>query len=449
MSDLLGPDRLAEAIEPALATAADGTLVVAVHSTGGLTRFASSRIHQNTHREDVEIRVMAVADGTRAGVASTHSLERDRVAAAAADALAIARITPANPDFPGLAAPRPAGAGPDRFDPATAATTPAERAEAVAQALSEFPGDMEGAGAVETVADEVMVATSGGVRHYGRVTRAAISVMAMGPDSSGYAELIEGRLSDLDAAAIALRSVRKAEAGRNPQPIEPGSYTVILEPAATSTLMQFLAWLGFGAKSLLEERSFMAGKIGQTIMDERVTITDDPLAADALGLPFDFEGTPAQPVTLIDRGVATGVVWDRETAARAGRESTGHGLPAPNPDGPFPLNLRMQPGTQTLDQLIAGCERGLLVTRFHYSNVVHEKDAVLTGMTRDGTFWVEDGKVRHGVRNLRYTQNAVEALRNIEEIGDATEISSELFFGGSRAPALRIADFKFSSATDH
>ncbi|HEX9695402.1 MAG TPA: metallopeptidase TldD-related protein [Actinomycetota bacterium] len=450
MSELLGPDRLAEAIEPALRTAADGTLVVAVHTAGGLTRFASSRIHQNTHREDLEIRVMAVADGSRVGVATTHSPAGDRVAAAAADALAIARVTPRNPSFPGIAEPQPLAANPpDRFDEATAVTSPAERAAAVTLALNEFPADMEGAGAVETVADEVMVATSGGVRHYGRITRAAISVMAMSPDSSGYAELIEGRLSDLDPAALGARSVRKAEAGRNPQPIDAGSYTVILEPAATSTLMQFLGWLGFGAKSLLEERSFMAGKIGATIMDERVTITDDPLAVDALGLPFDFEGTPAQPVMLIDKGVAAGVVWDRETAGRGGRTSTGHGLPAPNPDGPFPLNLRMEPGTDSLDDLIAGCERGLLVTRFHYSNIVHEKDAILTGMTRDGTFWVEDGKVRHGVRNLRYTQNAVEALSNIEAIGDTTEISSELFFGGSRAPALRIRDFKFSSTTDH
>lgn len=448
MSVLLGFDRLADAVEPALTAGGDATLVVAHHSAGGLTRFARSRIHQNTHREDVEVRVTAVADGTRAGVAATHSLDADRVAAAAADALAAARVTPPNPHFPGLATPEPA-AEIDRYDEATAVTSPAERAGAVAAALAEFPADMHGAGYVETVAEEVLLASTTGLRLYARVTRAAVSVMAMSADSSGYAELIEGRLSALDPAAIAERAVRKAELGRHPQPVEPGAYTVVLEPAATSTLMQFLAWLGFGAKAFVEERSFMAGRIGEQIMDPRITIVDDPLAPDALGLPFDFEGTPARRVTLVDRGVASGVVWDRETAKRAGSRSTGHALPAPNPDGPFPLNLRMEPGDQTLDDLVAGVERGLLVTRFHYSNVVNEKEAVLTGMTRDGTFWVEDGKVRHGVRNLRYTQNAVEALSSVEAIGDTTEISSELFFGGSRAPALRIAGFKFSSATDH
>lgn len=448
MSSLLGPERFADVTAPALAGAADETLVVATHTAGGLTRFANSRIHQNTWREDVEIRIMAVADGNKAGVASTRSMEAAAVAQTAQDALAIARVSKADPDFPGLAEPAPFAVT-DRYDPATAEATPQERASAVETALAEFPGGMEGAGYVETATDEVYVASTTGVACYGRVTRAGVSVMAMGPTSSGFAELLESRLSDLDPSAIAARAVRKAEMGADPRPIEPGSYTVVLEPAGTSTLMQFLAWLGFGAKALLEERSFLTGKIGRKIVADSITIVDDPLAPDALGLPFDFEGTPSHPVTLIDKGVARGVVWDRTTAARAERRSTGHGLPPPNPDGPFPLNLRMQPGTSSLDDLIAGCERGLLVTRFHYSNVVNEKEAVLTGMTRDGTFWIEDGKVRHGVRNLRYTQNALEALSNVEDIGDTTEISSELFFGGSRAPALRIRDFKFSSTTDH
>jgi predicted Zn-dependent protease len=180
-----------------------------------------------------------------------------------------------------------------------------------------------------------------------------------------------------------------------------------------------------------------------------ITIVDDPLGEESLGLPFDFEGTPATRVTLIDRGVARDVVWDRTTAHKAGRASTGHGLPPPNSAGPFPLNLRMETGSSSLEDLIASTERGLLITRFHYSNVVNEKETVLTGMTRDGTFLIEDGKLQHGVNNLRYTQNALEALANVEGVGDTTEISSELFFGGSRSPALKIRDFKFSSATTH
>lgn len=445
---LLGSERLGEALEHAMKANADGVLAIAFHTWGGLTRFANSRIHQNTWREDLSLRVTAVADGNRLGVADTHGIDASSVSRAAADAVAIARVAPPDPDFPGLAPPA-AYAPADRFDEATAATTPHERAVEVARALDELSPGMEGAGYVETVADEVMIASTTGLRAYGRTTRAAVAVMAMTDTSSGYAELIENRLGALDVAAIAARSARKADLGRNPQPIEPGAYDVVLEPPCVSTMMQFLAWLGFGAKAFLEDRSFMSGRVGEKLAGDVITIVDDPVAPDALGLPFDFEGVPAQPLVLLERGVARDVVWDRATAHKAGRASTGHGLPPPNPDGPFPLNLRMEPGDASIDDLVAGVERGLLVTRFHYSNVVNEKETVLTGMTRDGTFRITDGKVAGPVQNLRYTQNTLEALSRVTGVGRDTEISSDLFFGGSRAPALRIEGFKFSSATDH
>ncbi len=396
MSAPIGEELLAETAEAAMRVGADGIQVLAFHSWGGLTRFASSRIHQNTWREDVEFRVMAVVDGNRTGVASTHSVDPSA--------------------FPGLAPPSPVATA-IPFDEDTADAAPALRAAAVASVLGEFPKGMEGAGYVETVADEVLVCSTTGLRAFGRTTRAGVSVLAIAEDSSGYAERLERRFGDLEPRALAAKAVDKAERSRNPQPIEPGAYTVILEPAATSTIMQFLGYLGFGAKPFLEGRSFMSGKIGQKL--------------------------------LIDRGVATGVVWDRATAAKESRESTGHALPPPNPYGPMPLNLRMEPGTSSVEDMVAGTERGLLVTRFHYSNVVNEKETILTGMTRDGTFLIKDGRLARGVKNLRYTQNALEALAAVEAVGDRTEISTELFFGGSRAPALKIRDFKFSSSTTH
>jgi len=444
----LGEARLAEAVDAALGVAADGIAVLAFHSCGGLTRYASSRIHQNTWREDVEFRVMAVVDGTKTGVASTHSLEPDAIRKAAEDAVAIARLSPGDPGFPGLAPPS-TYAPKTGFDDATAEAAPADRAERVRRALAEFPTGMEGAGYVETVADEVLIASTSGLRAYGSTSRAGISVMAMTADSSGYAERLERRLDDLDATALAARAVDKAERSRDPKPVEPGAYTVILEPAAVSTIMQFLGYLGFGGKAFLEGRSFMTGRIGQQLVSELITVVDDPLSEDSLGLPFDFEGVPAERVTLFDRGVARGVVWDRTTGAKAGTPSTGHGLPPPNSYGPIPLNLRMMPGTSSIEDMVASTDRGLLVTRFHYSNVVNEKETILTGMTRDGTFLVEDGRIVHGVRNLRYTQNALDALSNVDAVGDKLEISTELFFGGSRAPALKIRDFKFSSGTTH
>jgi len=448
MSGPVGEERLAETAQAALGASADGVQVLAFHSWGGLTRFASSHIHQNTWREDIEFRVLAVADGNKTGVASTHSLDPSAVRRAAEDALSIARVAPPDPDFPGLAPPSPV-AHAATFDEATADTPPADRAAAVATALGEFPAGMEGAGYVETVGDEVLVCSTMGLQAFGRTTRAGISVLAIAADSSGYVERLERRFSDLDPRVLASRAVGKAERSRDPQPIDAGAYTVILEPSATSTLLQFLGYLGFGGKSFNEGRSFMAGKIGEKLAADVITIVDDATAPDALGLPFDFEGTSARRVVLIDHGVATGVVWDRATAKKAGSESTGHALPPPNPYGPLPLNLRMATGEASVDDMIASTERGLLVTRFHYSNVVNEKETVLTGMTRDGTFLIEDGRIAHGVKNLRYTQNALEALANVEAVGSETEISTEMFFGGSRAPALKIRDFKFSSTTTH
>jgi predicted Zn-dependent protease len=381
-------------------------------------------------------------------VAAGHSLDPDAVRRTAEDAVAIARVAPPDPEFPGLAPPAeyPKKEG---FDEETAACPPARRAEAVKAALAEFPDDMDGAGYAETAADEVLLASTTGLRAYALTSRAGVSVMAMAPDASGFAERIERRFADLDPTALAARAVSKAERGRNPRAVEPGAYTVVLEPAATTTLMQFLAWLGFGGKSFVEGRSFLAGKIGSKLVADQITVVDDPLAPDTLGLPFDFEGTPSQRVTIFEKGVARGVVWDRAWARRGGVSSTGHALPPPNTEGPFPLNLRMQPGEMAIEDMIASTERGLLVTRFHYSNVVNEKETVLTGMTRDGTFLIEDGAVTSGVRNLRYTQNAIEALANVEAVGDTTEIATELFFGGSRAPAVKIRDFNFSSATTY
>ena len=444
----LGQDRFEQAARIALDDGVDAALVLAFHSFGGLTRFASSQIHQNTWRETAAISIMAVVDGNRVGVASGSSLEPDAVRATLESAKAIARVTPANTDFPGLAQPA-TYPNADLWDEQTAGTTPGDRADAVARALDEFPSSIEAAGYVETTSNEVFIAGSTGLRAYATSTQAGCSVMAIAENSSGFAESVERKVTSLDVPLLAERAVRKAEVGRDPQPIEPGAYTVILEPSATSTLLQFLAYLGFGGKAFLEGRSFMAGKIGTKIMDDKVTIIDDPVAPDALGLPFDFEGTPSSRVVLIDEGVAKNVVWDRTTAKKAGRDSTGHGLPPPNTMGPLPLNLRMLPGDRSLEQLVASTDRGLLVTRFHYTNVVNEKEAVLTGMTRDGTFAIEGGKISHGVKNLRFTQNAVEALSNVEAIGDTAETSTELFFGGSRAPAVKVRDFKFSSATTH
>jgi PmbA protein len=211
-------------------------------------------------------------------------------------------------------------------------------------------------------------------------------------------------------------------------------------------LLDMLGYLGFSALAVQEERSFV--EIGRRIGSDLVSIVDDGAEPAGLPMAFDYEGVAKQRVTLVDGGVCRGVVYDAQTAARDGVRSTGHGLPAPNPYGPFPLNMLMEAGATPRDELVRGLDRGLLVTRFHYTNPVHPKLAIVTGMTRDGTFLVEGGRIVAPVRNLRFTQSYLEAL------GAVTAVSRERrtlkgFLGGSVVPALRIEAFTFTGATEH
>ena len=190
----------------------------------------------------------------------------------------------------------------------------------------------------------------------------------------------------------------------------------------------------------------MSGKIGEKLVSKTITITDDALAAYAMGTTFDFEGVPKRRVELIAEGVAAGPVTDSYWAARTKRENTGHALPAPNSYGPLPLDMVMSPGDVRVDDMIACVKRGVYVTRFHYVNVEDPVKAVLTGMTRDGTFLIEDGRLTAPLRNLRFTQSAVEAFANVEAIGEQRERVRDML-GASLVPALLVQDFSITGQT--
>ena len=242
----------------------------------------------------------------------------------------------------------------------------------------------------------------------------------------------------------AAKSATKAGTTTNAVAIDAGDYPVVLEEYAVVDLLDMLGYLGFSALAVQEERSFV--EIGKRIGSELVSIVDD--GRDPAGLPmaFDYEGVAKQRVTLLDGGVCRGVVHDAQTAARDGVTSTGHGLPAPNPYGPFPLNQVMAAGDTPRDDLIAGLDRGLLVTRFHYTNPVHPKLAIVTGMTRDGTFLVEGGRIVGPVKNLRFTQSYVDAVAGV--VGVARERKTlKGFLGGVVVPALRLEGWTFTGTT--
>jgi len=443
----LGAAALSDVLDAALAVAgADAVEARAVHTWGGLARFAASAIHQHVEGDDTTVAVRVVAGG-RVGVASTNDATAAGAADAAVRALAAARASPADPRFPGLAgAAALAPVGP-RFDQATAGATPERRARAVAGLLAPLGAGQHGAGAVATTACEVALATTTGARHYGAATRATASAVVTGSGATGYGEDAGMALGLLDVAGVGAGAAATAAAAADPGHVEPGDHDVVLLPSAVATLVEHLA-PAFSAKAVAEGRSPFSERLGDTVASPLISLADDALGDGALGVAFDPEGTPRRRVELLDRGRPAGVVHDRASAAAAGAASTGHGLAAPNPWGPAPSHLVLAPGSASVDELIAGVERGLLVTRFWYTRAVNPKRTLITGMTRDGTFRIEGGRRGGPVRNLRYNQSILEALARGDGVGHELRTCSDE--GAEiRVPALRLRSFRFTSVSDH
>ena len=449
MPGLIGPDGLRDVAQAALdLPGVDGVEVLFLHEFGGLTRFASSEIHQSTSREDTSLSVRVVSRD-RIGVASSNDFSPVGARRAAESAKEMAAVVGADAFFPGLAGP----AQPKQrnaYDEQTATATPEHRAEGVARLVGHCPDGFTAAGAYETTAVEIGVANSEGQFVWEPTTQASITTVVSGGDGgNGFAETFAGRASEIDPEAIGARAAGKAVASQRPVALDPGTYTVVLEPAAVSTLVGFLAWIGLGGRYLAEARSCLSGREGQEVVAPTISIWDDATDPQTLGVAFDFEGVPRQRVDMIKEGVFLDGVYDLRTARQTGKESTGHALPSPNPDGPLPLNPFMSAGDASVQDMIESTQRGVLVTRFHYSNVVNPVESSITGMTRDGTFLIENGEVAGPVMNFRFTQSILEALSSVSMIGRETELASEFFFSASRVPALKIDRFHFSSRSDH
>ncbi len=384
--------------------------------------------------------------GKRVGVATTNQLDERALVAAARQAFESATVAPENPELTGLPSPQPV---PEvkAFEARTADYTPEQRARDVKAICDRARGNgVDAFGAWSTSGFELAVANSRGVWAYSPRTHASLKIVVMAGTGTGYAERTGVDASRIDVSGAGEEAVTKALKARDPIAIEPGAYTVVLEPYAVGTMVDYLAYMGLDAMAVQEGRSFMAGKLGERITGQNITLWDDGLDPNGIPTPFDFEGVPRQKVVFIDHGVAKGVVYDSFTAGREGKQSTGHALPAGTGYGPAPLNMFLAPGDADQSGLLAGIERGLWVTRFHYVNVVHPTKTILTGMTRDGTFLIENGQITRPVRNLRFTQSVLEALSNVEAIGRERRMLQDEV-GGTCVPALRIAGFTFTSVT--
>jgi predicted Zn-dependent protease len=437
---MLGESHCLDLVNAALSACECDQTEVMVHSTSSsLTRFAESRIHQNVAEENGLISVRAVL-GKKIGCARTNQLTADQARSAARRALDLARIGADDRDFVSLPGPQPipqVGC----FADATAASTPEDRAQA-ARAIADIAArhGCMASGSIAAQASELAIGSSLGVRAYAPLSQSSLVLVVSDEESSGYADWRGMDISQLDPSGAAETACGKCVAGRGAEAISPGDYTVILEPAAVGELVTFLGYIGFGALAVQEGRSFLTGRLGEKVMGDNITIWDDATDPRGLATPFDWEGQPKRKIVLIENGVARRVVYDSYTAAKDGMQTTGHALPAPNTAGPLPLNMFLGSGDASVDEMIASTQRGILVTRFHYVNIVHEKNTIITGMTRDGTFLVEDGKRTKPLKNLRFTQSIIEALSNVETIGKQCALEEY-----SYVPALKIAAFAFTS----
>ncbi|MFV2062617.1 MAG: TldD/PmbA family protein [Chloroflexota bacterium] len=435
----------ARAVSMALDNGATQAEALVMRSSNAVTRFADNQIHQNVADDDTVVNIRFI-DGQRVGVASGNDIDESSLRRLSESAATIARLQPERSDFRSLPRPRAAAAASGAFAAATAEADPELRADAASAVIAAAEGlGVQAFGLCQTSHDEVSVVNSLGVRVSELRSNAQVLAVMTGPrGGSGYAERVAVDISSLDASAIGQEAAQRTIQMSDPVELPAGDYPVVLDSYAVMDIADMLGYLGFSGLAVQEERSFF--EPGKRVASPLITLVDD--AADTAGTPasFDYEGVPTQRVTLLDAGVCRDVVHDTQTASREGLESSGHGLPAPNPWGPFPTHLGITAGQTSPDELIGGLERGLLVTRFHYTNVVHPKQVVITGMTRDGLFLVEDGKITTPVRNLRFTQCYLDALAAVEAVG-AERRTLEGFLGTVVVPALRLGSFSFTGTT--
>lgn len=449
---MIGKEKLFETFEKAVKSArADQVEVVYLGSDDALTRFANSTIHQNMNESNTRVMVRAVK-GKKIGVASGNSLKLNDLKKTIKDAIEIAKYQKDNEYFPGLAGPQKYPVI-DTYDDATAKYGPKERARAIKKVFVRANRrKFLTAGSYATGANEIAVFNTEGIRAYQTLTSANLQVIAMSETSSGFAVDLSRKAEDIDPVTIADIAVEKAFRSKKPKAIKAGEYEVILDPAATAAIFEWVNYIGFGSKAFQDKTSFLSENIGKQVMSDAMTVYDDGLDLSAMAMPFDFEGIPKQKVAFVENGVGKGVVYDRNSAMKDGVETTGHALtPTEHGEGAIPMNIFIAPGDGSLEKMIESVEKGVLVTRFHYINgFIDTPKAVLTGMTRDGTFLIKNGRIKHGVKNLRFTDSMLRSFSTVKSVSKEARLIPSWWdsVGCVSAPAVHLGSFKFTGTTD-
>jgi PmbA protein len=449
---MTGKDKIYTTLEKIMANSkADQTEAVFLGSSAGLTRFANSYIHQNVAESKTTVYFRA-AIGRKLGVASTTSFSLTDLRRCLRAATDIARKQVENPQFEKFPGPQQYPEVETYFEK-TARFSPKQRASKLKRIFAKtIKNNLDAAGAFSTGEGELAVLNSNGLRCYKPFTTASGNIIIMGDNSSGYVNFVSRNVDALDFTALSNKALQKCKKSKNPIELPPDKYEVILEPAAVANLLEWLNFIAFGSKAFQEERSFLSGRIGEKLLGNNISIYDDALDSSGVPFPFDMEGMPKKKVDFVNEGVAKGVVYDIIAGNKDGHESTGHAImPDEAGEGAMPLNVFIRPGNSNMDEMISHVEKGILITRFHYINgYLDTRRALMTGMTRDGTFLIKNGKLSKGIKNLRFTDSMIDAFSNVQEIsGDSVSIPGWWdALGCNRVPAMRISEFNFSGKTD-
>jgi len=424
-----------------------------------LTRFANSQIHQNVASRTGGITVKVVTR-KKIGTLSVNTLNEEKIADAVEGALKIARVTPSNKDFKSL--PRPQKWTPVKgaFDPRTAVCTPSFRAakvkDIIQTAHSRSKRVKAVAGSYSTGSSSFAVVNSLGVSASARVSLAAVGVTVIsevsGSQGFGSAEQYSRVVKEIDHIQAAEEAAEKSVKSVKPEKLLPGEYEVVLSPRAVDTFVSFLSYMGFSATTYQDGQSFVKYHLGEQVFDDKLCVKDDPRDPWTLfAVPVDGEGVPKKSVKLIDKGVVSerSICYDSFTAGKEkGKKSTGHSpppiVPFFGPARPFPINLIVSPGHASIEEMIEDTKQGVFVTRFHYTNPVDPTKAILTGLTRDGTFLIKKGKLSKPVMNLRYTDSMLSALKSIPMIGKDLQRT-----GDTTAPAMKLQKLRFTGVTEY
>lgn len=448
-------------------TTADEIELLISGGRSALTRFANNTIHQNVAEEENHVSVR-VSFGGRTARVTTNKHDDDSLRRLVQSAEALARVQQDDPDLLPMPSTeeveqnaRESGASSvsRRFD-STAHLSASDRAAAVAEMVKIAKKHVLTAAGIYSTAEGVEgIFNSRGVADWYEQTLAEVSITMIGETSSGWQKANSSDATLLDPAGLAEIAAQKAIASRNPAELPPGKYTVILEPAAVLDAVGFMFW-DFGGSALLEQRSFLNDRVGTQLFGENITVWDDVYHPLQIGLTFDGEGMKRHRLKLIDKGVVQRITFARSSAARmrtseaAGNVGvvtpTGHGFALPNEMGEAPLNIVFEASEpakcSTVGQMIAGTERGILVTRLWYIREVDPYEKILTGMTRDGTFLIENGTVRGGVRNFRFNESLIHMLQNVESMSEPVRASGEESMD-MVAPAMKVRQFNFTETT--